>query len=156
MRQSYNQLHTFFSLKKEWEYKNLTHFHIVLRTILINVILPKQILTTKYKKQTIMICTKNKRAANRQERINKFHQLRITPFLANVRYTPPALVCCSKTWHGKVNYPSWFTYLTLFKASWVGVCSQCRPLSVGDPGTKGTKPRPPNIGRMKASSNFRQ
>lgn len=28
--------------------------------------------------------------------------------------------------------------------------------SVGEPGTNGAKPRPPNIGRMTASSNLRQ
>jgi hypothetical protein len=28
--------------------------------------------------------------------------------------------------------------------------------SVGDPGEKGTKPRPPNMGRISASSNLRQ
>ena len=31
-----------------------------------------------------------------------------------------------------------------------------RTCSVGEPGTKGTNPRPPKTGRMKASSNFRQ
>ena len=50
-----------------------------------------------------------------------------------------------------------FQKLVLFISS-VGYTYQCHwtTSSVGEPGTKGTKPRPPKTGRMKESSNFRQ
>lgn len=155
--QFYNQLHTFFHSQKEWKYNNLTHIHIVLGTIL--SLQKKKTLTTEYKKQTMTVCTKIKRAAkSKQERTNTFQLLSTTPFPANMSNVAAACPCLqfeNLTRWSNLSILIYISYIVRSILGW-GLISQCLLLSVGDPGTKGTKPLPPNIGRMKASSNFRQ